>query len=107
MVDKVNRGITDVKKEVYNIRILVNEKKYNDIIKKGLLIYNNYFEMLSDMEKIQMTYNMALSYKKTNMFQQCLYFIDKTICLAINPEYPYPVCFYIILELIIVSMTKA
>jgi tetratricopeptide (TPR) repeat protein len=86
----VNRGITDAKKEIINnVLILLTDGKYYDAIKKGLLIYNNnyYYKKLADKEKVEMLYNVALSYKKINMFEQSLQFIDKSIALSEKYEY--------------------
>ena len=70
-------GVTNVKK----VGLLYNEKRYQEGLKIGLLIYNSK-NVLNVDSRIQLIYWLSLIYKKLNSYDLCDQHVEKCIILC-------------------------
>ena len=72
------------------IRVDMNKSNYSEAIKSGLRIYNNKnFNELSNYYKYVTLYNLALCYKKNNMYNEAMEFVRICLPYSKNDEQFY------------------
>lgn len=69
-------GELEVENQINSMRNAMGGKDYNMAIRIGLLLYNKYNNKISNNNKLIISYNLALSYKKNNMPNEALSFLN-------------------------------
>lgn len=87
----MGKGSSEVKVEetVNRIRGLMRKKDFYLAIRLGLTLYNNFFSIMNDYYKYVVTFNLALCYKKIEMYQEGLNFLEIALKYANIKEQGY------------------
>lgn len=74
---------------INKVRVLMGSKKYIEAIRWGLFLYNRNFKEIDRYSKYIISFNLALCYKKNDMLEESLSFLEVSIKYRNEEEQGY------------------